>query len=119
MAVNFIARPTTSRRPDRRMRIDREPVGAPIRDHAIEGITMTRYAIHDIRTELICCWGVGYGDTAAIVAVLPASASRFERSVLAESLTRLSRALWRCYTHPASAMVSTEPNTEGWRRQET
>ena len=34
-------------------------------------------------------------------------------------LSGLSEALWRCYTHPASAANSVEVNTEGWRRQET
>ncbi|WP_433077776.1 hypothetical protein ACQP1P_35445 [Dactylosporangium sp. CA-052675] len=80
---------------------------------------MTRYAVHDERHELIACWAAGYGETARTVSTLPTDASHFQRLVLAEALTRLSHALWRCYTHPASAMASTAPNTEGWRRQQT
>lgn len=80
---------------------------------------MTRYAIHDSRTELLASWGLGYGDTAVTVAVLPANASSMDQLVLAESLSRLSQALWRCYTHPASAAPSMKVNTEGWQRQQT
>ena len=36
---------------------------------------------------------------------------------LGELLTELSQALWRCYTHPASAAPSLEVNTAGWRRE--
>jgi hypothetical protein len=80
---------------------------------------MTRYAVHNDRHELICCWDAGYGETARTVAALPATANLLQRLVLAEALSRLSRQLWRCYTHPASALSSTAPNTEGWRRQQT
>ena len=80
---------------------------------------MTRYAIHGSRTELLASWGLGYGDAAITVAVLPATASSKDQLVLAESLSRLSHALWRCYTHPASAAPSTKANTEGWQRQQT
>ncbi|MEV0570324.1 hypothetical protein [Dactylosporangium sp. NPDC050588] len=80
---------------------------------------MTRYAVHNDRQELICCWEAGYGETARTVASLPATATLLQRLVLAEALSRLSRHLWRCYTHPASALSSTAPNTEGWRRQQT
>ncbi|UWP80481.1 hypothetical protein [Dactylosporangium fulvum] len=80
---------------------------------------MTRYAIHDSRTELLASWGLGYGDTAMTVAALPTTASSKDQLVLAESLSRLSQALWRCYTHPASAAASTKVNTEGWQRQQT
>src|SRR4051812_20266918 len=52
---------------------------------------------------------------------------RFTRSVLSWSVVGVSasgrvsprsRALWRCYTHPASAMSSHRPDSEGWRRRE-
>jgi hypothetical protein len=32
-------------------------------------------------------------------------------------MTELSQALWRCYTHPASAAPSLDVNTAGWRRE--
>jgi hypothetical protein len=38
---------------------------------------------------------------------------------LAAELSGLSEALWRCYTHPASAAHSLHVNTEGWRREQT
>ncbi|MQA27415.1 MAG: hypothetical protein GEU94_18555 [Micromonosporaceae bacterium] len=38
---------------------------------------------------------------------------------MAAALSDLSAALWRCYTHPASAADSMDVNTEGWRRQRT
>jgi hypothetical protein len=82
-------------------------------------MTVTRYAIHDDRNELIACWATGYGEKAATVAVLPTETDAFERLGLAEAMTRLSTALWHCYTHPATAMSSTAPNTEGWRREQT
>jgi hypothetical protein len=41
------------------------------------------------------------------------------RPAIAAELSRLSEALWRCYTHPASAADSLEVNTEGWRREQT
>jgi hypothetical protein len=85
-----------------------------------EGVDkVTRYAIRDDRNELIACWAAGYGEKAATVTALPQQMGAFERLALAETMTRLSTALWRCYTHPASALSSTEPNTEGWRRQQT
>jgi hypothetical protein len=37
---------------------------------------------------------------------------------LAAELAGLSAALWRCYTHPASAAASVEENSEGWQRQQ-
>jgi hypothetical protein len=44
---------------------------------------------------------------------------RRQRLALAAELSGLSEALWRCYTHPASAADSLEVNTEGWRREQT
>ena len=41
------------------------------------------------------------------------------RRVLAVELSGLSRALWRCYTHPASTADSFEVNSEGWRREQS
>nr|BFE55649.1 hypothetical protein GCM10020063_001750 [Dactylosporangium thailandense] len=80
---------------------------------------VTRYAIHDDRNELIACWSAGYGERAVTVAALPETTNPLQRLALAESLTRLSAVVWRCYTHPVSAMVDTSPNSEGWQRQQT
>jgi hypothetical protein len=93
--------------------------GRPVTSHPKESMTVTRYAIHDDRNELIACWAAGYGEKAVTVAALPANAGPFQRLVLAETMTRLSSALWRCYTHPASAMADTSPNSEGWQREQT
>jgi hypothetical protein len=38
---------------------------------------------------------------------------------LAAELSGLSEALWRCYTHPASAADSLDVDTAGWRREQT
>jgi hypothetical protein len=51
------------------------------------------------------------------IAELPSSAAGDVALRLASAASGLSERLWRCYTHPASAAGSLEPNTEGWRRQ--
>ena len=78
---------------------------------------MTRYAIDERRGELAASWGAGYGDLVTAVAALPVGSTPKQRLTVAATLTTLSDALWRCYTHPASASHSTDVNTEGWRRQ--
>ena len=78
---------------------------------------MTRYAVELARNTLIASWGTGTGDVASTVTELPPSAPEGKVQDLSEALINLSQALWRCYTHPASAADSLEPNTEGWRRQ--
>jgi hypothetical protein len=50
---------------------------------------------------------------------LAASLQPAQRLAFAAALSGLSAALWRCYTHPASAAGSLEVNTEGWRREQT
>jgi hypothetical protein len=80
---------------------------------------MTRYAIDEARGELIAVWDTGYGAVATRVAALPGSLPVKERRALAAELSGLSEALWRCYTHPASAADSLDVNTEGWRREQT
>ncbi|WP_446219984.1 hypothetical protein [Micromonospora sp. IBHARD004] len=80
---------------------------------------MTRYAIDETRSELVATWDTGYGSVAIRVAPLAASIPRRQRLALAAELSGLSEALWRCYTHPASAADSLEINTEGWRREQT
>ncbi|GIJ23907.1 hypothetical protein [Micromonospora lutea] len=75
---------------------------------------MTRYAIDESRSELMATWETGYESVATRVATRPASATSRQRLALAAELSRLSEALWRCYTHPASAADSLELNSEGW-----
>ncbi|GAA2218082.1 hypothetical protein ACFY2R_22905 [Micromonospora olivasterospora] len=80
---------------------------------------MTRYAVDESRSELLATWETGYGCVAIRVASLAASIEPRQRLALAAELSGLSEALWRCYTHPASAADSLEINTEGWRREQT
>ena len=80
---------------------------------------MTRYAIDETRGELVAAWDTGHGALAISVACLPGGLASRQRLAVAASLSGLSQALWRCYTHPASAALSFEPNSEGWRRQQT
>src|SRR5262245_29295301 len=80
---------------------------------------MTRYAIDEARGELVAPWDTGYGAVATRVALLPDNLPGMRRRALAAELSGLSEALWRCYTHPASAVDSLEVNTEGWRREQT
>ncbi|MEV0623688.1 hypothetical protein AB0I81_60955 [Nonomuraea sp. NPDC050404] len=79
---------------------------------------MTRYAVDHRRNALIASWSIGAGDTAVDVADLPAGIPSHDALNLAKALTQLSEICWRCYTHPASAADSHEPNSEGERRQE-
>ncbi|MEV0569419.1 hypothetical protein [Dactylosporangium sp. NPDC050588] len=81
---------------------------------------MTHYAVDETHGKLIAVWSVGHGETARVVASLPAAAVAPEQSfALAVTLTGLSQVLWRCYTHPASATSSHEVDSEGWRRAES
>ncbi|NJP95441.1 hypothetical protein HCN51_39415 [Nonomuraea sp. FMUSA5-5] len=79
---------------------------------------MTRYAVDHRRHALIASWSTGSGDTAVDVAELPTGIPSQDALNLAKTLTQLSEICWRCYTHPASAADSHEPNSEGERRQE-
>ncbi|MFJ8361779.1 hypothetical protein [Streptomyces sp. NPDC093984] len=79
---------------------------------------MTRYCVDLDRHELMATWGTGEGDLAIRVAALPVDAGTSTLLALARALTQLSDAAWRTYTHPASAVGSLEPDTEGWRREE-
>jgi hypothetical protein len=80
---------------------------------------LTSYAVDQNTHTLIRVWATGRGDRAAVVSKLPDAASAEELLNLAQALTSLSHALWRCYTHPASATDSLALNTEGWRRDQT
>lgn len=78
---------------------------------------MTRYAFDEERGVLLASWSTGSGDAASIVAEVPSVPDRRAALRLAERLSELSRTLWRCYTHPASAAASLDVNTRGWRRE--
>ncbi len=78
---------------------------------------MSRYAVDSERGATVVSWSTGAGDVAVTVAGLSSSVEDGQALDLAYAATRLSRELWRCYTHPASASASLEPNTEGWYRQ--
>jgi hypothetical protein len=74
-----------------------------------------RYRHPSIRLCRSVPWNTGVGDAALSggTAIGDVSGSCLQ---LASELSALSQALWRCYTHPASAAPSLEPNTTGWRR---
>ncbi|MFJ4680337.1 hypothetical protein [Kitasatospora sp. NPDC088783] len=78
---------------------------------------MTRYSVDLDRRELIASWGTGEGDLSRCIAALPDDADTSALLALARSLTQLSDAAWRTYTHPSSAAGSPEPDGEGWRRE--
>lgn len=78
---------------------------------------MTRYSVDLDQQHLIASWGTGEGDLSTRIAALPGGADASGLLALARSLTQLSDAAWRTYTHPASAAGSLEPNSEGWRRE--
>jgi hypothetical protein len=80
---------------------------------------MTRYAVDEARGELVAMWETGYGARVVRVAPLAEGIQSRQRLALTAEMTGLSEALWRCYTHPASAADSLEVNTEGWRREQT
>ncbi|MFJ1708417.1 hypothetical protein [Kitasatospora sp. NPDC088346] len=73
---------------------------------------MTRYCVDLDRRELIATWGTGEGDLATRIALLPAEASTTALLSLARTLTQLSDAAWRTYTHPTSATDGLETDTE-------
>lgn len=79
---------------------------------------MTRYCVDPVRHELIAVWGTGQGDLATRIAAVPAGTDIAALSRLATALTQLSSAVWRTYTHPASAADSLETNSEGQHREQ-
>lgn len=80
-------------------------------------VVVTVYAFDETRHLLIRTGDTGAGFVADTVAGLAETAEPEDALGLADALTSLSRALWRTYTHPASAADSLDVNTEGWRRQ--
>jgi hypothetical protein len=83
----------------------------------LEGCTVTRYAFDGERGLLLASWSTGSGDAASVVAEIPSASDQGAALRLGELLTELSQALWRCYTHPASAAPSLDVNTAGWRSE--
>jgi len=78
---------------------------------------VTRYSFDRERGLLLASWSTGSGDAASVVAEMPSASDQNAALRLGDLLTELSQALWRCYTHPASAAPSLEVNTAGWRRE--
>lgn len=78
---------------------------------------MTRYAFDGERGLLLASWSTGLGDAASVVAEIRSVSDQNAALRLGNLLTELSQALWRCYTHPASAAPSLDVNTAGWRRE--
>lgn len=79
---------------------------------------MTSYAVDQDNTTLLRIWTTGRGQRASVLGTFPDSAAE-QQLQLAATLTALSEALWRCYTHPASATDDQQVNGEGWRRRQT
>ncbi|GAA1949425.1 hypothetical protein GCM10009838_00600 [Catenulispora subtropica] len=70
------------------------------------------------RSVLVGAYSTGAGDVGFTVAALPAGVSVDAALSVAARLDALSRALWRCYTHPAAAAGDDmTDDSEGWRRQ--
>jgi hypothetical protein len=80
---------------------------------------VTSYAVDQDHTTLLRIWATGRGQRASVLGKFPDAAAEQQQLQLAATLTSLSEALWRCYTHPASAADDQELNSEGWRRQQT
>ena len=80
---------------------------------------MTSYAVDQDNNALFRIWATGRGQRASVLGRFPDAVAEQQQLQLAATLTSLSEALWRCYTHPASATDDQELNSEGWRRQQT
>ena len=79
---------------------------------------MSRYAVDTDRRALVVSWPTGIGDVASTVSRLQSSGEEEDTRELADALTTLSAALWRTYTHPASAAGTPDTNGEVWRREQ-
>jgi hypothetical protein len=80
---------------------------------------VTDYVVDEDTGTLLRTWPTGRGQRAAVVSTLPDTAGSEDRLQLAATLTLLSKALWRCYTHPGLASDDRESNGEGWRREQS
>jgi len=67
---------------------------------------MSRYAVDVHDRTLVVSWDTGLGDVAARVAQLPSTADESDALQLARTLTFLSAAAWRTYTHPEEAALT-------------
>lgn len=79
---------------------------------------MTRYAVYDARNLLLAAWSIGAGYRSSAVAELPRGVAARAALDLVYALSNLSEVLWYRYAYPASAALTLQVNTEGWRRQE-
>jgi hypothetical protein len=70
---------------------------------------MSRYAVDVHDRTLVVSWDTGLGDVAARVAQLPSTADESDALQLARTLTFLSAAAWRTYTHPEEAALQALP----------
>lgn len=61
---------------------------------------MSRYAVNLQEHTLLVSWDTGLGDVSGRVAGLPATVEESDALQLARTLTFLSAAAWRTYTHP-------------------
>jgi hypothetical protein len=86
----------------------------PFSDDAKWRCTVTEYAVDVDSGTLIRTWPAGKGSRAAVVSVLPQKVPAEQALYLAAELTGLSAALWRCYTHPATAAANLVGSSEGW-----
>jgi hypothetical protein len=73
---------------------------------------MSRYAVDVHDQTLVVFWDTGLGDVAARVARLPATVDEPDALQLARTLTFLSAAAWRTYTHPEEAALQGLPAGE-------
>ncbi len=80
---------------------------------------VTSYAVDEDTSTLLRTWPTGRGQRAAVVSTLPDTVGVDDQLRLAATLTSLSEALWRCYTHPGRATDDPDANGEGWRREQT
>ena len=79
---------------------------------------MTSYAVDEDTITLLRIRPTGRGQR-AFVSKLPDTATVDDLLRLAATLTSLSEALWRGYTHPGIATDDREGNGEGWRREQS
>ncbi|WP_045875975.1 hypothetical protein [Pseudofrankia sp. DC12] len=70
---------------------------------------MSRYAVDVHDHALVVSWDTGLGDVAARIAQFPTTVDESDALSLARTLTFLSAAAWRTYTHPEEAALQALP----------
>src|SRR5262245_555476 len=70
---------------------------------------MSRYAVDVHEHTLVVSWDTGLGDVAERVARFPTTVDPSDALQLARTLTFLSAAAWRTYTHPEEAALQALP----------